>query len=333
MLLMSTADEAELGSWRTKFGRCQLAPNKIRPQPKIQDVLDELPSIMALILRVHFRTAGWMGPLSLSKEEVADIGSAAKLVSREIMVHLLGVASAMAQTTGEGTHIGAVAEGESGTLYVGMPYAWSGNGIKFSAHGVQTAVLNAWHQGEKNLKNIIVEAPPCACCRQFLRELHNWNTIKIIHAVDGPKTLQNGALLDIPLDGAGLRVEGVKERLMDAKPRKLNLGKSEVNELMNLAAEAASLSYAPYSYNNAGVSIKTKRGVIHQGRYIESKTSIIGMLAIETALLNMIMSGDQIDNIKEIMLVETRGTVTQFSPTQRLAVAMGDVPFRFMMTS
>lgn len=333
MLLMSASDEVELEGWRSKYGRCQLSPLKMRPQPTLQEALAGLPTIMSLILRVRLRAGGWAGPLSLTKEEVADIGKGNNLVPREIMVLLLGVASAMAHMDGNGNHIGAVVEAESGNLYVGSPYSWTGTGVKFSAHGVQSAVLNAWHQGEKKLVNLMVETPPCACCRQFLRELHNWNTLTILHASDGPKSLQSASITEIPLSPVGLRVEGVKELLMEEPPRKLALSKSDANELINFAAAAASRAYAPYSGNSAGVAIKTKRGVIYQGRYVESKMSIAGLLAVETGILNVIMSGEQIENIKEILLVETRGMVTQFSATQKLATAMGNVPFRFMMTT
>jgi cytidine deaminase len=333
MLLMSAGDEVELDNWRTKYGRCQLLPAKMRRQPTLQEALTELPPLLALILRVHFRASGWLGPLSLSREEVADVCGATNMAPREISALLLGVASAMAQMPGDGNHIGAVAEGESGNLYVGAPYAWAGKGIKFSAHGVQTAVLNAWHQGEKRLSSLMVETPPCACCRQFLHELHNWNAIKLYVATEGPKSLKKGSVVEIEFSNVGLRGGGIKEELMNRPPRELALGKSDNNELINLAADAASKSYAPYSNNNAGIALRTKQGIVYQGRYVESKTSILGALAIETALLNLIMSGDKIENVKEILLVETRGMVTQFSATQKLTMAMGDIPFRFMMTT
>lgn len=333
MLLMSASDEAEVEGWRSRYGRCQLPAIKMRPQTTMQQALSNMPPIMALILRVHFRAGGWLGPLSLTREEVADITSATKMVTREIMVPLLGVASAMAQIPGEGNHIGAVVEGESGNLYVGAPYAWAGPGIKFSAHGVQTAILSAVHHGEKKLKTIMVESAPCACCRQFLRELHAWQGIKILYASDGPKSLQKGAIADIEFSSVGLRLDGVKERLLDEYPRQLALSKSDNNDLINIAADAASKAYAPYSQNNAGVAVKTKSGVVYEGRYIESRISIVGVTAIESALFNMIMCGDKFENIKEILLVETRGMVTQFSATQKLATALGSLPFRFMMTT
>lgn len=333
MLLMSDADEGELEAWQTKYGRCQLSPLKMRSQPSLHDVLARLPRIMAIILRVKLRAGGWLGPISLTKEEVADICDSAKLVPREVMVLLLDVASAMARVTGTGDHIGAIAETDSGSLFVGSPLSWKEAGIKFTSHGVKTAIMNAWHQGEKRIQQIMVETPPCACCRQFIRELTNWNTIKFVHALDGPKSLQKGSISDLQFSAAGIRTEGIKERLMDEAPRPLALAKSETNDLINLAAEAASLAYAPYSQNNAGIALRTKQGVVYQGRYVESKVSIVGSLAIETALLNLLMSGDSIGNVKEILLVETRGIVTQFSATQKLATAMGNVPFRFMMTT
>jgi len=333
MLLMSDSDEAELELWHTKYGRCQLSPLKMRSQPSLHDVLARLPRMMAIILRVKLRAGGWLGPISLSQEEVTDICNAAKLVPREIMVLLLDVASAMARVTGAGDHIGAVVEGDSGCLFVGSPITWKEEGVKFASHGVKTAIMNAWHQGEKRIHRIMVETPPCACCRQFLRELPNWDSIKLLHALDGPKSLQKGSISDLQFSAAGLRLEGIKVRLMDEVPRQLALAKSEANELINLAADAASLAYAPYSQNNAGIALRTKQGVIYQGRYVEAKVSIVGSLAIESALLNLLMSGDSIGNVKEILLVETRGTVTQFSPTQKLATAMGNVPFRFMMTT
>ena len=77
--------------------------------------------------------------------------------------------------------------------------------------------------------------------------------------------------------------------------------------------------------------LKTKNGTVHQGRYVEVGNSIAGLLAIEAALVNLSLTGEKIEDVRNILLVETRGTVTQFSATQQLATAMGNVPFRFKM--
>jgi len=331
MLLMTASDEAELENWRKHFGNCQLSAKKMRPQSKMEDVLPRLPNIMSLLIRTRLKAGGWLGPMCLSGEEITEILSASKMARREVMVLLLDVASAMAHVTGDGNHIGAILEAESGAMYVGAPVAWQGKGVKFSAHGVQTALMNAWHQDETKFRTLMVETPPCACCRQFLRETWDWGSIKIECAEDGPHSLKTGAIKEIEFDQKGLKIGGPKGRLMGEGKRGINIGKSDANELINKAAEAAAMSYAPYSKNFAGLALRTKRGSLHQGRYAECSASIAGVMAIESALINVVLSNESIADITDIVLIEMRGTVTQFSPTQKLAQALGGIPFRFLM--
>ncbi len=253
---------------------------------------------------------------------------------RQMMAALLDIASAMATAPGEGNHIGAILEGESGSLYIGAPIVWQGKGIKFSAHGVQTAVLSAWQQGETRLRALHGrDAALRVLSRKFLRETWNWSKLKIIHAADGPESYKTGAVTEIELGINGLKTDELKSRLMGEAQRGITLGKSDNNELINLAAEAASLAYAPYSKNYAGVAVRSKRGMVFQGRYAECGASIAGTLAIESALITMVLSGVGLGDITEVLLVETRGTVTQFSVTQKLLLAMGNIPFRFMMAT
>jgi len=333
MLLMSAGDEVELERWRTQHGRCQLSGAKMRPQPTMAQALSKLPSILALVVKMRLKAGGWLGPVSLTAEEATDVLAATKMNVREMMGALLDVAAAMGRMPGEGNHIGAVLEAESGAIYLGSPFAWQGTGLKFSMHGVQAAVLNAWHQGESRLRSLMVETPPCACCRQFLRETWNWNNIKIYQAGDGSESGKTGAFTEIPFAMNGLKLEGIKSRLMGEPQRGITLGKFETNELINLAAEAASYAYAPYSKNFAGVALKTKRGTVHLGRYAECSSSIVGVLAIESALISVVASGGSLSDVAEVILVETRGTVTQFSATQKLVMAMDNIPFRFMMAT
>ena len=333
MLLMSAGDESELEKWRTLYGRCQLPPEKMRPKPSMAEAIGKLPNILSLLVKTRLRAGGWLGPMCISADEVADITTLTKMVPREIMVLLLDVASAMGQMPGADQHIGAIAEGNSGAIYIGAPFAWSGRGVKMVCHGVQSAVLNAWHQGETRLRHLMVETPPCACCRQFMRELWNWNSIKILHASEGPRSIEDGSILDLEFSVKGLKTGNVKARMMGEAQRAITLNKSEGNELINLAADAASHSYAPYSTNFAGVALRMKRGTVHMGRYAECGESVAGVLAIESAILNVILSGERVTDIIEILLVEARGTVTQFSTTQKLTQAMGNIPFRFMMTT
>jgi len=334
MLSMSSADEIELETWRTRHGRCRLPENKMRFQPSLDTTLERLPKVMAIILRARLKAGGWLGTLRLEASEAAEIESIADMSRRELMVMLLDVASALAQNQPEGEHIGAIVEGRSGGLYIGSPLSWKGAQIKFSVHGVQAAVLNAWHHGEKSLAGLMVEVPPCACCRQFLRELQSWKSLYVVQAIDGPFSLKKGALKDLNLSNDGLRLEGLKGYFLANNKEPVSLGKStSTNELITKAAEAATMSYAPYSHNYAGLALRTKRGDMHVGSYVETVESVAGILAVEAALVDLALGGGALTDVSEMVLVETRGGVTQFSATQRLAMAMGNIPFRFLMAT
>ncbi len=76
MLLTSAADENELETWRSKFGRCQLPPAKMRPQPQIADALIKLPGVLALMLRMRLKALGFPGAFSIShgRRSRRDIG-------------------------------------------------------------------------------------------------------------------------------------------------------------------------------------------------------------------------------------------------------------------
>ncbi|HEU0117779.1 MAG TPA: cytidine deaminase, partial [Alphaproteobacteria bacterium] len=280
----------------------------MRPQPTVADALIKLPGVLALTVRMKLKTAGFLGPLCITGEEMKEIIAASGMEQRQIMVALLDIASALSTADGEGNHIGAVIEGETGGLYIGAPTIWQNKPLKFSAHGIQSGVMSAWQQGEMRLRSVMVETQPCACCRQFLRETWNWTKLKIIHAADGPGSWKTGAITEIPLSMDGLKADDLKGRLMGEAQRNITLSKADTSDLVNLAADAASMSYAPYSKNYAGVALRTKKGVIFQGRYAECSASIAGILAVEAALINMALSGIPMNEVTEAILVETRGT-------------------------
>jgi cytidine deaminase len=332
MLLMSVHDEAELENKRARYGGCKWSAEQQHPPRTADDISTGLPSLMALLLRTRMQNKSAMEPLCLKESEIADIESVSKISRREIMLLLLNFASIVAEIYGENSASSAIVEGESGGFYIGIPVAWKGKGIRFIAHGLQAAIMNAWHQGEKKIRSVITLTPPCACCRQFLREVWMWNKVTVYCAEDGLKAFKTGKIKEGILNQSGLQLESVKTKLLNEAKRSLKIAKSQNNELLNVALDAADWSYAPYSRNNAGVAVKTKFGLIYPGRCIEVRDSVTGFLAIESALINLVLSGELISNVSEIFLVEARGTITQFSATQKMAQAIGNIPFRFMMT-
>jgi len=332
MLLTSVHDEIELEEKRAQFGGCKLSRNKQISAQAAEGILTGLSGSVVLLLHTYMRKNALRQPLCLTAKETNDIAAASKISHREIMFMLLNAASLIAAERNESSFGSAVVEGGSGALYAGIPVSWKSKDIKFVAHGPQSAVLNAWHQGETEIRNIVTETPLCVCCRQFLREIWTWEKIEILLAESGFETLKKGSITEGKFDLRGLKLAGIKARLMNELRRNLTLGKPQDNEMTNIALNAASDSYVPYSHNYAGVAIKTKNGHVHQGRCLEIHDSIAGLLAIESGLINLILGGDTVSDVAEVHLVEKRSAVTQFSATQKLAMAM-DVPFYYTITS
>jgi cytidine deaminase len=153
-------------------------------------------------------------------------------------------------------------------------------------------------------------------------------------APGGDVAMKNGVLQELPLGVEGLRLDSLKARFLAEPKRAINLGASAgTGEMVNMATEGASLSYAPYSKNYAGIAMRTRRGTLHRGRYAEVGASIAGITAVEGAFADLALCGNKFSDVEDILLIETRGTVTQFSSTQKLALAMNNITFRFVMAT
>lgn len=67
--------------------------------------------------------------------------------------------------------VGGAALGGSGKIYVGANFEFHGCGLGHAIHAEQFTVTNAAQGGEKSLKMIATNVPPCGHCRQFLMEI------------------------------------------------------------------------------------------------------------------------------------------------------------------
>ena len=333
MLVMSASEDAEVERFRAEHERCRLPDSLMRKKPTLDEALGQVHPLIAMILRLRIKGEGRLGPIALLGDELVAIERAINQPRPQIMASLLPLAAALSQGGEAADHVGAVVESISGGLFVGAPIVWKGGGVKFSLHGVQSAVMNAWRHGETQLRRVMVEAGPCTCCRQFLRETWTWKSLKIVVAPGGRVQLVDGECRELPPANHGLRIEGLKGRFLGEPRRGLDTTSLGNDFLAMEAAEAAATSYSPYSKNYAGIVLRTKRDLHHVGRYVETSESIAGIMAVEAAMVDLVHCGGNISDVAEIVLVETRGSATQFSITQKLATALGSVPFRFFMVS
>lgn len=208
-----------------------------------------------------------------------------------------------------GLTVGVVARGATGGLYLGANMEFEGTALSFSVHAEQSALTNAWLNGEEGLQAIAVSAAPCGYCRQFLYELEAAEGLAVIIDDDafrlgdllpgafGPANLQQAARLMIP-DDHGLRIDP-----------------SPGDPLVAAALAAASASYAPYTGGFAGIAIQTASGAVYTGRYAESAAYNSSMSPLESALTMRVLAGSAEDPLTRAVLVERRSRAGQAGAT------------------
>ena len=203
---------------------------------------------------------------------------------------LLGRAKEFAVTPISAFKVGALAIGSSGRVYLGANMEFTGVPLHASLHAEQSAVLNAWMNGEHGIRELIVTELPCGHCRQFLQELHDAAKLQI--SVNG-----NSALLAdlMPKPFADNRRRG--QSLLDSPKQKLVNAHSEESESSQRAINAAGRSYTPYSKSPEGFIIETINGYHFAGRTAESIAFNPSVPAVITALNQMNLSSHRVESI------------------------------------
>jgi len=215
---------------------------------ELDAALDGLPASAAQRLRAELKAPAFNGQLSSPSPQLA--------------AELLPLAAVFSEAPISGIHVGAIAVGQSGQLYLGANLEFQGVPLNASLHAEQSAVLNAWMHDETEIVALHVSESPCGHCRQFLRELSNPDTLSI-HCGGHSYTLDDllpHAFGTRPKRGAGL---------LDSSPRALEAVKPQPSTAAQRAINAAQRSYAPYSDAPEGFIIECLNGRFFSGRAAE----------------------------------------------------------------
>lgn len=220
--------------------------------------------------------------------------------------------------------VGAVALGASGSLYFGANYEFVGQALSFTVHGEQAATANAIAHGETGLLKLAVSAAPCGYCRQFLYELVTASTLQIL-LPRKPVVL----LASLLPDAFGPADLGIKAALMSPQSHGMTLSPPG-DPVVQAALAAANSSYAPYTFDYAGVALKTRDGSIFTGAIVENAAYNPSMSPMESALVNLIIAGGRsYADIVDAVLVEAAGAKTsQATATSAVLGAITSVALR-----
>jgi cytidine deaminase len=257
--------------------------------------------------------------------EVAQFLHASGMTIEQLMLALIPQAQKAAMPPISNFFVGAVALGASGSIYFGANYEFVGQALSFTVHGEQAATAHAISRGENGMQKLAVSAAPCGYCRQFLYELTTASTLQILLPNTPPALLTSL----IP-DAFGPGDLGVTAALMSPQAHGMKLSSGAGDPVVQAALKAANASYAPYTFNYAGVALKTRDGGIFTGSIAENAAFNPSMSPLEAAVVSLVISGGKsYKDIIDAVLVEAAGSkASQVAATQAVLSAITSVPLR-----
>jgi len=286
---------------------------------------DEIKKLESTI-RKHIKTSHVFTNDMIKKtvnETQADIN--------QIMQAMLGVAASRSQTPISGFNVGAAVlctrqDLEYGHIYPGANLEFSNLPLAFTIHAEQSAISNAWHHHETHISKLSVSYTPCGFCRQFILEFDclKQSEILICSEEGGCRPYSTSELIP---DSFGPEDLNIRESVLNTSRQNFDpeTARNFKKKTEKEACYASNLSYAPYSKNYAGVCIKTSDNVCTQGRYIENAAYNPSITPFISAL-NIMNIGNRLtsyQDIKEVILVEKKGLISQRSVTEFICTALG----------
>jgi cytidine deaminase len=251
-------------------------------------------------------------------------GDAAALARNEsttieqLMVDLILLARSYSHAPISKYFVGSVVRGASGCLYTGANIEIPGHCLGFAVHAEQSAVSNAYMHDEKAVTALSVGGAPCGHCRQFINEASPDGEIMIL--TPGNPPIKLCAILPSAFGPAAL---GMKHGAFPVNETDLMLASPTFDPMIAAALEAARKAYAPYSSSPSGVAIKSARGPIYRGSYIENVAFNPSLSPLQIALAQIIAAGKQYSEISQVALVEVqRAKISQKAVTETVLGAI-----------
>lgn len=261
----------------------------------------------------------------ISAVEVERFLSSSGMTIDELMLALIPEAKKFALPPISNFFVGAVALGSSGNLYFGANYEFVGQALSFTVHGEQAATAQAISGGETGMQKLAVSAAPCGYCRQFLFELTTASTLQILLPNTPP-----ALLTDLIPDAFGPKDLGITAALMSPQSHGMRLSSGAGDPVVQAALKAANASYAPYTFDYAGVALKTSDGGIFTGSVAEDAAFNPSMSPFEAAVVSLVISGGKsYGDIVDAVLVEMAGSKAgQAAATSAALGSITSVPLR-----
>jgi cytidine deaminase len=272
-------------------------------------------------MKIHEAAAGYIDRAQIAGGDAGRLRSELGIEQEALLLGLVGVAANLARAPISNFKVGAVAEGTSGSLYLGANIEIMRGTLALSIHAEQAAIINAHAHGEGGVKRLAITAEPCGYCRQFLKEL---TTAEELTILTGTRSL---ALNDLLPNAFGPADLGVDARLLSSQDHGMSFAASggEISEARQSALAAANRSYAPYTRAYGGAAITTKAGEIFAGSYLENAAFNPSLEPVQCAVALAVLSGVNLEEIASIEVVQrSGGPVDHLAYARLIAAAIGE---------
>lgn len=217
---------------------------------------------------------------------------------------LLPLAAGFSNAPISGFHVGAVAVGGSGKLYLGANLEFIGVPLSTSLHAEQSAILNARDHGEKSIEGLVVTAAPCGHCRQFMWELPNAAELRLSF---------DDQIFDLQtlLPCAFGKPRATEESLLDSPLLNFEPTEPASSSLVKHAIQAARKCYVPYTKSPEGIALESVNGSIFFGSTVQSIAFNPTVPAIVSALNQRNFSHSRNDAIGAVVYAKLATSLTE----------------------
>ncbi|WKE66916.1 cytidine deaminase [Gallaecimonas kandeliae] len=250
----------------------------------------------------------------LAPDEIAAWQALSGLDGDQLMLALLPLARCFAHPGISEFYVGAIVAGASGSWYFGANQEFAGATLAMTIHAEQCAITHARQAGETRLSTLAVNYSPCGHCRQFMSEIDEELSLRVL--LPGRPAL---TLKDYLPDAFGPWDLDKPQRLLG--PTNLSLAATSADPLHQAAAQAASHSHSPYSGTAAGVALQMGERLV-TGSYLENAAYNPSLPPLQAALILAAMEGLPWQ-ASRLVLAQHLGKVDLFESTAQLAKALG----------
>jgi len=280
---------------------------------QLNKLLPKLTPQSRMTLAQLLQDAAYSG--RIPAKTVAELAKNENTTVDRLMVELLPFAQSYSFAPISNFYVGALVRGASGDLYTGANIEIPGQCLGFAVHAEQSACSNAYMHDEQSITALAVGGAPCGHCRQFIEEMSPDGEILILTPDKSPMKLS--AILPSPFGPAAL---GMKHGAFPVPHTDFASGGYSGGPEMFAALKAARRSYAPYSKSASGVAIRSTKGRIYGGSYIENVAFNPSLSPLQTALAALIAGGEDFSDILGVGLVEAQGAKISQRPVTEIVL-------------